>query len=282
MIPNNRTILCALSHGLYEPWLNILKSGQDATWLSEELPHNFELLHFHATPVRKLIQRLDSLHERIRWSGVKRAAVLRKLDRTFSRPFISYLPKFSKSELLSLKNSGSVIHFHFPDTYVTYRWKELALFKYFLEETSSDYLFLVSTASYVRPNELMKFVSTLPLHGAYAGARPYPEANFVSGACRILSRDVVQKVVENRKAFDPAVIEDMSLGNLIQSFGIEPIYTSLNNIDSVESLNRMSDEELLSKFHFRLKSGSLQDRNDVTIMHALHNRLISLGDFSHA
>lgn len=275
---HNPKILCALSHGLYEPWLDILKSGQEATWLSLEIPTEIEILHFHATPVGKYILKIDSLHEKIRWSGVIRAGVLRKLDRLIAFPWLSYIPRYSSSKLLSTKSHAPVTHIHFPDTYVTYRWKELALFKYFLEETSCDFLFLTSTASYIRPTELLRFVSSLPKSRVYAGAHPYPDANFVSGACRILSRDVVQLVLSHRRSFDPAVIEDMALGNLIQSFGIVPTYTTLNNIDSIERLDQKSDAELNSSFHFRLKSGNLHQRNDVEIMKSLHNRLIKLGD----
>jgi hypothetical protein len=271
-------ILCALSHGLYEPWLDILKSGQEATWLTSRMPNDFQVLHFHGTPVSPLTQKADSLHEKIRWSGVIRAGLLRKIDRLFAYPWLSYIPKFASSKLLVLNSHSEVIHIQSPDTYVTYRWKELALFKYFLEETSCDFLFLTTTASYVRPKELARYVKSLPASGVYAGAHPYPEANFVSGACRILSRDVVQLVLNNRKLFDPAVIEDMALGNLIQSFGIKPIYIKLNNVDSMDSLDQKSDTELLSSFHFRLKSGNLHNRNDVEIMHGLHNRLMNLGD----
>jgi hypothetical protein len=35
------TILYALSHGLYEPWLSILKEGQEKTWLIEEICLSF-------------------------------------------------------------------------------------------------------------------------------------------------------------------------------------------------------------------------------------------------
>jgi hypothetical protein len=276
------SVLCALSHGLYEPWLDIVKSGQDQTWLASQNSADVEILHFHASPVGRFPQNLDRLHERIRWSGIKRAAILRKFDRLASWPFLTYIPKVTKSQLLFLESPGDVIHIHFPDTYVTYRWKELALFKYFLEQTTCNFLFLTSTASYVRINALQEFISGLPQKNVYAGAHPYPEATFVSGACRILSRDVVQLILANRRKFDPAVIEDMALGDLVQSLGVNPIYTTLNNIDSIEVLTSITDKEIASKFHFRLKSGTLSERNDVQIMKALHQRVLNLGENTHA
>lgn len=43
-------VLCAISHGLYEPWLQILREGQQKTWLDQEFPDGFNLIHFHGTP----------------------------------------------------------------------------------------------------------------------------------------------------------------------------------------------------------------------------------------
>lgn len=276
-IPEFR-IMCAVSIGLYEPWVDILRDGQEATWLNGDLPPEIEIVHFHADPVGKLIRKLDGIHERIRWSGIRRAAVLRMADRFLSKPYLKYVPKVTESQQLSLKTQGKSIHLHFPDTYVTYRWKELALFNYFLEQNSFDYLFITSSASYVRPNALVKYVKNLARSSIYSGAHPYPEANFVSGACRILSKDVVAAVYRERVKFDPAIIEDMALGDLIRSLGYKPMYISANNISSLDALNEWKDEDLLSKFHFRLKSGSLKDRSDVSIMKALHERLKRLGD----
>ncbi len=276
-IPEFR-IMCAVSIALYEPWVDIFRNGQEATWLNVDLPPEIEVVYFHANPVGQFLRRLDDQHERVRWSGVRRAAALRMVDRFFSKPYLEYVPEVTESQLLSPKTRGKSLHFHFPDTYVTYRWKEIALFSYFLEQDSFDYLFLTSAASYVRPNALINYVKNLPRSGVYSGAHPYPEANFVSGACRVLSKDVVAAVYRDRIKFDPAVIEDMALGDLIRSLGYAPMYISANNIASLHALDEWKDEDLLSRFHFRLKSGSLTDRNDVSIMKALHERLKKLGD----
>ena len=140
-----------------------------------------------------------------------------------------------------------------------------------------DFLFVTSTASYVSYPELINYVSTLPKNGVYAGAHPYPEASFVSGACRIISRDVVKYVLTNKRNFDVAVIEDMALGDLIRGGGFKPVFLPPNNISSIEDLLRLDQHELSGKFHFRLKSFVGEKRNDVELMHALHLRLNGAG-----
>ena len=120
---------------------------------------------------------------------------------------------------------------------------------------------------------MIKFVATLPRNGTYVGARPYPEASFVSGSCRFMSRDVIEFVLSNKRRFDVAVIEDMSLGDLIRSGGFNPSFIQPNNFSSLDELISLGKTELSDKFHFRLKSFVDGKRNDVVLMKLLHQKL---------
>ena len=269
----NLKVLCALSHGLYEPWLGILKEGQQKTWLDQDFPEGFELIHFHGTPGGKLLQELDRIHEKLRWKNRWLALALRILDMVFLYPLFSYIPRYENSKLLS--DSRRVIHIKFPDTYSTYRWKFLALLKYFIDETNSDFLFVTSTASYVQPNLVLDFASTLPLENVYAGAEPYPGANFISGSNRIISRALAKQVLENRRYWSIGIIEDLALTNLIKAKGNELITFPIRNISSLAELDLLTDSDLTSSYHFRLKSFQGKDRLDATIMKRLHLRILS-------
>lgn len=269
-----KSVLCAISHGLYDPWIAILHDGQELTWLTSPRPQGFEVVHFHGTPVSKMWKNVDKIHERIRWSTRKKAALLKILDFFLTLPLMEYDATYSKSELLSTRDLS--VHTHFPDTYLTYRWKELAFFKYFIQETDCEYLFLTSTSSYVRPSKLMEFIQSLPSTKVYAGALPYKDANFVSGSNRILSRDVVEAVLAKSKSFNPTIIEDVALGRVILGMGITPILHPLFNIADMGELLNTSDNDLMESYHFRLKSGALDNRGDIEIMIALHERILEL------
>jgi len=52
------------------------------------------------------------------------------------------------------------------------------------------------------------------------------------------------------------------------------------DISSLTALEQLSDSQLISHYHFRLKSGGLDNRGDVTIMNALHERLIRIANVS--
>lgn len=270
----NSKLLCAVSHGLYSPWLDILINGQEKTWLTEEIPYGISILHFHGKPLGKFGQRLDWTHERIRWTNKYMSLPLSVIDEFFGFPFKKITPSYSLSQKLATRHAA--LQIDSIDAYVTYRWKLLGLFKYFLEETAHNLLLLTTTSSYINLNKLLDFIKTLPDTRVYVGSLSYPGAKFVSGSNRILSRDVVKAVYSNMTSWRVGTIEDLELGRLIKNvLDIDPSTFPIINIETLGQLKNLDLEILLSNYHFRVKSGSLKNRNDVAIMVALHRKLLS-------
>ena len=263
-------VLCAVLHGLYEPWISILKNGQIPTWLSDDFPKDFSVVHFHGRPVGFLGNKFDKIHEKMRWSGRVPNGALRFFDRIFSIPFLVKIPKVSISRALPSGISG--IQIEWPDIYATLRWKDLAIIEYFYTQTDSDFLFMTTSSSYIRPFKLIQYCSELGGGDAYAGSKPYPDAEFISGANRILSRSTAEAVLSSRVFWDPAVIEDVALGDLIRKNGIKYQGYDQFNIPSLDFLESLSDEDLSSSYHFRVKSGHGKERQDVQIMRKLSER----------
>ena len=263
-------VLCGVVHGLYSPWISILEEGQLVTWLNEPFPDNFSVVHFHAKPVGSFGLKVDQLHERIRWGGRAPNRLLRFMDRILSIPFLLKIPRYTSSDSLPAAIPG--IHIHFPDIYATMRWKDLSILKYFLEESDADLLFMTTTSSYIRPSALIDYCQSLSGVDIYSGSKPYPDADFASGANRILSRSAAQAVHDSRIFWDPAIIEDVALGDLLRKNGITFSGFDQINIPSLDHLETLSDSDLFSNYHFRVKSGSHTDRNDIKIMKALSER----------
>jgi hypothetical protein len=263
-------VFCAVVHGLYEPWISILKDGQATTWLRDDFPKNFSVVHFHGRPVGFLGKELDRFHERVRWGGRIPNRLLRLVDRLLSIPFLLKIPKVSNSEVLPLGIPG--IQINWPDVYATMRWKDLAIIDYFYKQTDSDFLFMTTSSSYIRPFKVIEYCSKLGTGDVYAGSKPYPDANFISGANRILSRSTAAAVLSSKIFWDPAVIEDVALGDLIRKNGIE--YNGYEQLDipSLEFLESLPDEKLFSGYHFRVKSGHAKERQDAKIMKRLSER----------
>lgn len=261
------TLLCAISHGLYSPWIDILKDGQEETWLRHPVPSNIEIVHFHSTPVSNFLYKLEHLHEYLRWSVKHGGRILRLIDNSILGALIGYVPSISKSEYLETRHPS--LHIHFPDLYMTFRWKELSLMKYFLNNTKHDFLLMTTTSSYINLKNLSHRITLFPSGDLYFGAQPYPDANFVSGSNRILSRETVRKVISSKRHFEPGIIEDVALGRLLKSLGIDPIFIPIINIPDLKTLNDLDEDTFRDNYHFRLKSGLNSNRNDVEIMKAL-------------
>ena len=269
---NPPKILCVIAHGYYQPWIDILIKGQEQTWLSENKPAGFEVLHFHATPVRNMLTVFDRLHEKLRWTRSRTISLLLIIfDYLITFLFVAWTPKVSKSNLIKLKDPA--INVQIKDIYLTVPWKLLAMYKYVLKNYEFDYLFRTTSSSYVRTIELSKASEILPRNKYYGGAIPYEGARFAAGNNVLMSRDLVERIAKKKTVVNPTIIEDVSLGNYMNSIGVKLSPLSQINIDSIERLNSISDKELKNNFHFRLRSGTLQKRNDVEIMHALHERI---------
>ena len=266
-------VLCAVSHGLYSPWLEIAELGQVHSWLDLATPENFHIQHFHGTPVGAIGQRFDKIHERIRWTNRWVALPQRFLNNLILWPLRNYIPRIVSSNLTKIFKSNHII---FPDIYLTFKWKDIAIFEYFLYSTEDDFLYMTTSSSYLRPSKLVELLKTLPTTNLYAGAIPYEGANFAAGNNRLFSRDVVEKIVQNREKWSPGVIEDMAIGNLCAALGIIVRSLPRMNIDSLERLDTLSNSELAEYYHFRLKSGTAEKRNDVEIMLELHKRILQI------
>ena len=272
---NPPKILCVIAHGYYQPWIDILFKGQEQTWLSENRPERFKVLHFHATPVGTMLKGFDKWHEKVRWTRNRSISLLLLVfDYLITFLFIGWTPKVSKSNLIKLKDPA--FNAQVKDIYLTVPWKLLAMYKYVLKNYEFDYLFRTTSSSYVRAIELIKVSEVLPREKYYGGAIAYEGARFAAGNNVLISRDLIERIAMKKNITNPTIIEDVSLGNYMNSIGVELSPLPQINIDSIEKLNSIPDKELNKNFHFRLRSGSLQKRNDVEIMHALHERILKI------
>lgn len=267
-------ILCAVTHGLYAPWNEILQDGQSRTWLSDAMPENFQVVHFHAPPLSRFGVWLDSRHEALRWTNRYIASVQRRIDNLLLKPFNSYMPTYKRSDLFGLGQKS--VQINFMDSYLTMKWKDLGTLQYFLSETNSDYLFMTTTSSYIRPNKLLEIVNSFDQKVDYAGAVHYEGANFAAGNNRLISRELAQALIHDRQKWDPGTIEDVALGNLARKLGYKLMRLPHVNISSPGQLRELSDSDLLDNYHFRLKFYDGTERGDTLLMHLLHSRLSSL------
>ena len=99
------------------------------------------------------------------------------------------------------------------------------------------------------------------------------DEHFQQGAFRLYSRDVIEYIVRNRKSYNHSAPEDVAMGRGFSKLGIELVPLPSYNFTDIEGVESLTTEDFLNNYHFRMKSGSFKKRQDVSIMHSLHDRI---------
>ena len=252
-----------------EPWKSIHKQGQLPTWM-KSCPPNIEIVNVYGDTPNKMVRALDRTHEILRWSSE-----LQGLTLTLDRYLNQSLRKKTKPKWIKINDEyATSLHVKVASMHLTLPIVELVLFRYFLSSSKANYLYLSNSSSYVNLSELTRLIHTFPVSRLYGGTSDtFSGIQYMSGANRILSRDLVEELVSNFSLWDFSYVEDVSMGKLIS--GEDKNFASIPslNFQTKEQIDCTDIGELKTNVHFRLKSGNLNSRNDTELMHHLHKRL---------
>lgn len=128
-----------------------------------------------------------------------------------------------------------------------------------------DYLFRTNSSSYIDKLNLLSFVATQPNTNFYCGIiGNHNGINFCSGSGYFLSRDVFDLTMKHKDEWDHQFIDDVSLGKLLTSKGI-----NLKNAKRVDLLsNNLNINNIpIDYYHYRLKTNDryLDAKNMINI-----------------
>jgi hypothetical protein len=162
-----------------------------------------------------------------------------------------------------------------PETYLNTNAKNVAGLRHLLATEQFDYVFRTNTSSYVNLRRLEDFVQTVPTEGFYAGFIGERDGvPFASGTCTLLSRDLVQHVVNDRE-WEYGVIDDVAIGQCMARAGVPVQPLERVNVTSLAELDALSAGDLRSAFVVRCKNPDARE-HDVTAMHRVHELFGSL------
>lgn len=145
-----------------------------------------------------------------------------------------------------------------PSSYEHVNEKGLKAFEWILKNYEFDILFRCTTTSYVNINELLKFIQKVPKSNLFCGLidtyPPYEvpdnqKIKFVSGAGCFFSRDVLEKLIKNKKLYDYSLNDDVAISKLLTKDLNVPI-TIGKRQDFYHGLPRKRDV-VLENYHFR-------------------------------
>lgn len=130
------------------------------------------------------------------------------------------------------ENTDTDIYFPINENYYTMGNKLLSALEYALNNKTWDYIARINGSCYVDKKHLIQHVQTLPDNNLFAGAIVKgKDPDWIWGPAFILSKDVVQKLVENKAKIDNSKTEDVAISYLASSLGISFSDGKLASID---------------------------------------------------
>ncbi len=252
-----------ITHADYEPWRSISAKGQIPTWISASSEN---VIFAQGKKLPAWLRNMDSKFWGYRWKKKTglivlfiEFAVLRLLNR-----FVA------KSKKVSISSKIAKWDIWMPDSDFLMSKKIEAVFKK-AEHEDFDFLVMTTSSSYLNMRVLKSELNRMPRTGFAGGKVVLQSRNtFLSGSFRVFSKDVATRVSENYKKRNLKMVEDMALGDLLTQLKIPLVDIPSVNIESKLELSRMENSRIKTQSHFRLKSGSLNKRSDVSLMLDLH------------
>lgn len=121
------------------------------------------------------------------------------------------------------ENTDKIIYLPIHESYKVLGAKTLMAFEWALENKEFDYLARVNASTFVDKKELIKYIQTLPGDNVFAGlkvdASEYKE-QWHWGPSLTFSKDVIQKLVDNKHYLDDTLMEDMAISYLANKLKI--------------------------------------------------------------
>lgn len=245
-----------------EPWRSIERDGQRATWAAPSALDDAAPVRFYrgklTGPVRFVIASLTRILSIV--GSDKTGSIAETVRNQFIRLIGRRYHKSSSTTF------GDVIVTYVPETYAMVTTKLFAALSHVLATETFDYLFRTNTSTYVDRQRLIEFAEDLPRMRYWGGFTGISEGiTFTSGAGTLMSRDCVADAMTAEWDWD--LVDDVALGRVLTSLGIEAQPLARPVLESVESVSTAE----LGAFMWRCQG--VQERNDVRIMRTLHSAL---------
>lgn len=238
-----------------DPWRMIEDEGQRKTWAAE--PHG-------DVPVFWLYGKSGAV------SAVARNvqhAILHFAPAAALRAYSHVVGGWQASRPASV--SGDRLETGVPESYLNTNPKTIAGLRHLLATQRFDYVFRTNTSSYVNLSMLEEFVQSLPSDGFYGGFIGERDGlRFASGTCTLMSRDLVQHVVNDPK-WEYGVIDDVALGRCMSRAGVTVQPLARVDVTSRAEAAALGAEVLQSAFVVRCKNPGARE-DDIAAMLRVH------------
>jgi hypothetical protein len=189
------------------------------------------------------------------------------------------------------ENTDKIIYFPLQESYQTMGEKTIRAYEWALKNKDFDYIARVNSSCYVNKKELIKYIQTLPDKEVFAGlvvpASNSSEKWMWGGGQYIISKDMIELIVENRHLWNHKVMDDQAVGYLANKLNIPYTNGRACSIEmkpngwfclcygepSIEFTDFLDMNKLENQFFIRVKQDKHRERDEY-IMKQLYQNLI--------
>ena len=152
--------------------------------------------------------------------------------------------------------------------------KTVEMYDFCLKHFDFDYMFRTNASSYVIQNELKKYLEDKPKSNFVSAVIGDHEGLlFPSGSGYSISKDVLQKIVENKEIMNSfKIMDDVWLGKILQQMNI-----SITPAPRKDYQYEKDAQLIPGIFHYRCKTFLTHDRNEDT---KIFDKLYNASNFS--
>jgi hypothetical protein len=269
-----------------EPWRSIERNGQRPI-METILSERADLIWIrgqHSLSSDEEVQFLEEMYTAILEKKDSPRYIRRKILRILWGLYPSHNSLDRRLRLLFRKYRahGAQIHgrvatLPIPDPITLAGLRTVETLRFALENFDFDFLLRITSSCLVNPRGLDNFLNTLAPHRLAAGqVRRFGMTKFLSGAAWLLSRDLVEVIVQNEEKYRLDVWEDVGMGALIGSLG-GALFQDLPRVDiaSVKDVPELGNPIWTDAVVFRCKSDSSGTHAEavVEVMQAVASRI---------
>lgn len=176
----------------------------------------------------------------------------------------------------NIYNDDKNIYLNTSDIIQNVALKTLLAFKYVVDNNFNfTHIYRTNSSSYLNLELLNKYIKDAPNTNFLAGPSGYDhnfKVKFVSGSGFVISKDLVQLLINNLEKINIRTLDDVSISEFLVSKNNIPIVDVIRmDAYNYEMLNTINKTNINNAFHFRVKSENGDRSFDINAMKYIHN-----------
>ena len=274
-------IFVFLLYFLYKQYFNVYKDNFHTNTLSTDNLRNMEKKHYRAVML-VLASHNNTTFENCRnvWKSYM------KLDNQIK---VYFVYGNSGLELTDIDNDSDLIFENVHESYPVLIEKTIEAMKIIDENISYDYFIRTNLSTFWDFQKLHLHLNDLPKTNCYSGDGPLPgytpDGYYLSGTDTIVSKEMINEIINNTDKVDYNTIEDQAMGKFFNGVLGAPMlpnricfFEDITSIDEIDKINdRITNAIINNVDHYRVKTQSNnRDEIDMFIYKQLLLRIYNI------